>query len=58
VGQQRNAPFVSIETPRGNVEVWALDEDYFRITAPGHEQILTGLEEAQLAADALAERLG
>jgi hypothetical protein len=26
------------------------------MTAPGHEQIVTGLEEAQLAADALAER--
>jgi hypothetical protein len=39
------------------VEVWALGEDRFRITAPGHEQIVTGYDEAQQAADALAERL-
>jgi hypothetical protein len=40
-----------------NVELWALGEDRFRITAPGHEQLATGLEEAQQAADALGERL-
>jgi len=39
------------------LEVWALGEDRFRITAPGHEQIVTGFEEAQRTADALAERL-
>jgi hypothetical protein len=39
------------------VEVWALGEDRFAVRAPGHEQIVTGLEEAQHAADALAERL-
>jgi hypothetical protein len=33
-------------------------EDRFRITAPRQEQIVTGLDEqAQRAADALAERL-
>ena len=37
------------------VEVWALGEDRFAVRAPGHEQIVTGLEEAQQAADALAE---
>ena len=42
----------------GNVEVWALGEDRFRITAPGHEQIVTGFERAEKTADALAERLG
>ena len=52
------SPFLWIETERGNVEVWALGEDRFRITTPGHEQIVTRLEEAQQAADALAERLG
>jgi hypothetical protein len=38
--------------------VWALGEDLFAVRAPGHEQIVIGLEEAQQAADALAERLG
>ena len=53
------SPFLWIETPRGNVEVWALGEDRFRITAPGgQEQIVTGFEGAERAADALAERLG
>jgi hypothetical protein len=51
------APFLWIETARGNVEVWALGEDRFRITAPGHEQIVTGFEKAEQAADALAQRL-
>jgi hypothetical protein len=32
------APFLWIETPRGNLEVWALGEDRFRITAPGAQQ--------------------
>jgi hypothetical protein len=52
------APFLWIETPQGNVEVWALGEDRFRITAPGHEQLVTGYDEAEKAADALAEGLG
>ena len=38
------SPFLWIQTPRGNVEVWALGEHRFRITAPGHEQLVTGLE--------------
>ena len=29
------------------VEVWALGGDRFAVRAPGHEQIVTGLEEAQ-----------
>jgi hypothetical protein len=37
--------------------VSALGEDRFAVRAPGHEQTVTGLEEAQQAADALAERL-
>jgi hypothetical protein len=52
------APFLWIETPRGNVEVWALGQDRFRITAPGLEQLVTGFDEAERVADALAERLG
>jgi hypothetical protein len=43
---------------KGNVEVWALGEDRFAVRAPGHEQLVTGLEEAQQAAHALAEQLG
>jgi hypothetical protein len=42
----------------GNVEVWALREDRFRITAPRHEQLVTGFDEAEQTADALAARLG
>jgi hypothetical protein len=52
------APFLRIETAQGNVEVWALGEDRFRITSPGHEQIVTGFEEAERTADALAGALG
>ena len=51
------APFLSIDTEQGAVEVSALGEDRFRITAPGgHEQIVIGFDEAEQAADALAER--
>jgi hypothetical protein len=32
-------------------------EDRFRITAPGHEQIVTGFDEAERTADALAQQL-
>jgi hypothetical protein len=52
------SPFLWIQTPRGNVEVWALGEHRFRVTAPGHERIVTGFYEAERAADALAEWLG
>jgi hypothetical protein len=52
------APFLWIETAQGNVEVWALGEDRFRIAAPGHEQLVTGSDEAEQTADAVAERLG
>jgi hypothetical protein len=51
------SPFMWIETGQGNVEVWALGEDRFAVRAPGHEQIVTGYDEAERAADALAERL-
>jgi hypothetical protein len=37
--------------------VWALGEDRFRITAPGHEQIVTGFKKAEQAAVALAAQL-
>ena len=51
------APFLTIEIPRGDVEVWALGEDRFRITVPGHEQIVVGFQEAERTADELAGRL-
>jgi hypothetical protein len=50
------SPFLWIETSRGNVGVWALGEDRFRITAPGHEQLVTGFDVAERAAGALAEQ--
>jgi hypothetical protein len=50
-------PFLWIETPQGNVELWALGEDRFRITAPEHEQLVLGFQEAERTADAVAERL-
>jgi hypothetical protein len=37
--------------------MWALGADRFRITAAGHEQIVTGFEETETAADALAKQL-
>jgi hypothetical protein len=40
----------------GTRTLWALGEDRFSITAPGHEQLVTGFDEAEQAADALAER--
>jgi hypothetical protein len=48
-------PFLWIEG--SPVEVWALGEDRFAVRAPGQEQIVTGLEEAQQTAHALAELL-
>ena len=48
------APVLWIETAQGNVEMWGLGEDRFRITAPGQEQLVTGFGEAERAADALA----
>jgi hypothetical protein len=48
-------PFLWIEG--SPVEVWALGEDRFRLTAPRHEQLVTGFDEAERTADALAERL-
>ena len=52
------APFLWVEPARGNVEMWALGDDRFRITAHGFEQLVTGYEKAERTVDALAERLG
>jgi hypothetical protein len=38
--------------------VWALGEDRFAVRAPGHEEIVTGYDEAEWATDALAQQLG
>src|SRR5262249_22697684 len=38
-------PFLRIED--SPVEVWALGEDRFAVRAPGHEQLVTGFEEAR-----------
>jgi hypothetical protein len=38
--------------------MWALGEDRFSITAPGHEQLVTAFDEVERTADALAERAG
>jgi len=45
------------ERAQGVVEVWALGEDRFRIPTPGHEQLVTGFEEAERTADTLAAEL-
>jgi hypothetical protein len=37
--------------------VWALGEDRFGVRAPGHEQLVTGFDEAERTADDLANRL-
>jgi hypothetical protein len=52
------APFLWIEAPEGNVEMWPLGEDRFGVAAPGLDQLVTGFEEAERTADAIAERLG
>jgi hypothetical protein len=49
------APFLWIKTQHGNVGVWALGEDRFRVRAPGQEQLVTGFDEAERAGDALAK---
>jgi hypothetical protein len=56
VGERRRDAVSSIGKPRRVVEVRALCEDSFRITAPGQERFVVGYPEAQRTADALAER--
>jgi hypothetical protein len=48
--------FLWIETAQGTVEVWALGEDRFRVTAPGQEQLVIGFQEAEGTADAMAKQ--
>jgi hypothetical protein len=53
------ALFLWIETPRGNVEVWALGEDRFRIASPGGANSSSPALTRQGARQTLlAERLG
>ena len=54
MGRRSSRTFLWIEG--SPVEVWALGGDRFAVRAPRHEQLVIGLEEAQQAADALAER--
>jgi hypothetical protein len=56
VGERRSGTLPWIED--SPVELRALGEDRFAVRAPGHEQIVTGYDEAERTADALAERLG
>ena len=51
------SPFLWIETAQGNVEMWALGEDRFRVTGPRQEQFVVGFDAAQQAAQALADQL-
>jgi hypothetical protein len=49
------APFLTIETSDGPVTVQALGEDRFRVSAPGHEQDVVGLEAARSTAHKIVE---
>jgi hypothetical protein len=43
---------------RRTVELWALSEQRFRVSAPRHEREIAGHHAALQAAEELAERLG
>ena len=58
MGERRRGAVTTIEKPRGVVAVPALGEDRFRISAPGLEQLVTGLDEGERVADRLASVLG
>jgi len=49
--------FLRIEKPRGVVEVWAGARDRFWIRAPGHEEVVAGVDAAHERAHELAEQL-
>jgi hypothetical protein len=51
-------PFVTIEGEHGDVEIWALGQERFRVRSPGHEEIVTGYEAARGRARARARELG
>ena len=51
------APFLWIETAQGNVGLWALGEDRFRVGPPDHEQLVVGFAGAERTADELAQVL-
>ena len=52
------APFLTINSPRGEVAVWSLGGQRFLIAAPGHEQEVVGFEAARTAAHELATERG
>jgi hypothetical protein len=51
-------PFLTMQSERATVEVWALGEDRFRIRMPELEQLVVGFETARQTAHALAQQLG
>jgi hypothetical protein len=48
-------PFVTIESPSGDVGIWRLGADRFRVQSPSGEQLIEGYPEAQKLAHELAE---
>jgi hypothetical protein len=51
------APFLTLERPRGVVEVWALGSDRFAVRAAEHEQLVVGFDPARQTAHELAREL-
>jgi hypothetical protein len=51
-------PFLTIPCARGTVEVRALGEDRYLVTAPDHEERVHGFEYARERARMLAAELG
>jgi hypothetical protein len=47
-------PFITIESPSGDVGIWSLGADQFRVQSPSGEQTLEGFAEAQQLAHELA----
>ncbi len=49
------APFLTIDSPRGEVAVRSLGQERFHVSAPGHEQEVVGFDAARSTAHELAE---
>jgi hypothetical protein len=52
-----SGPFVTIEGAHGNVEIWALGQERFRVRAPSQEEVVVGYEGARQRARELAKTL-
>jgi hypothetical protein len=50
-------PFITIESPSGDVGIWSLGADCFRIETPSGEELVDGYPEAQKLAHELADAL-